>query len=68
MRKAMLYDKLQAKKPAIEQKVREAPKIVKPGGANISSQEQTLRNLKTQVRASGGKRGIAEYLLATGKV
>lgn len=68
MRKAMLYDKQQAAKPAIENKVRAAPRLVKPGQVAETGQAQTLRNLKTQIKASGGKRGIEEYLLASGKV
>lgn len=68
LRKAMLADRLQQSKPEIENKVRQAPKLVKPGQAVQNSQEQTLRNLKQTVVKSGGKRGIAEYLLASGKV
>ena len=68
MRKAMLYDQLQQSKPAIENKVRTAPKLVKPGQAPENTQGQNLRNLKQSIRQSGGKRGIAEYLLASGKV
>lgn len=68
LRKAMLADRLQASKPEIENKVRTAPKLVKPGQAVQNSQEQTLRNLKTQVVRSGGKRGVEELLIAKGLV
>jgi hypothetical protein len=69
MRKAMLYDELQKSKPAIEAQVRAAPKLVKPGQAQVvDSKTQAVRNLKTQIKASGGKKGIAEFLIATGKV
>lgn len=69
LRKAMLADKLKATQPAIENKVRTAPKLVKPGQAQQNSQEQNLRNLKTKVQKSGGKgNSVAEYLMATGKV
>jgi hypothetical protein len=69
MRKAMLFDKLQSAKPAIENKVRLAPKLVKPGQPAQNSKETELRNLKQAVRKSGGKHGsVAAYLLATGKV
>lgn len=68
MRKAMLYDRLQEKKPVIENKVRTAPKIVKPGQSVDTGPDQQLRNLKTKVKASGGKQGIAEWLIAAGKV
>lgn len=68
LRKAMLADRLQATKPAIENKVRTAPKLVKPGQAQQNSQEQNLRNLKQSVQKSGGKKGTVEqYLLATGR-
>jgi hypothetical protein len=69
MRKAMLYDKLQKSKPAIENMVRTAPKLVKPGQPVQNSKEMELRNLKQAVRKSGGKGGsVAAYLLAAGKV
>lgn len=68
VRRAMLFDKLQSAKPAIENKVRTAPKLVKPGQAVQNSQAEKLKNLKQQVIRSGGKRGIADYLMASGKV
>jgi len=68
-RKAMLFDQLQASKPAIENKVRMAPKIVKPGQAQQNTVQKTLQNLRQNVRSSGGKQGsVAAYLLAAGKV
>lgn len=68
MRKAMLYDKLQQSKPAIENKVRTAPKLVKPGQAVEDGKTQNLRNLKQQIVKSGGRKGITDWLIATGKV
>ena len=68
MRKAMLYDRLQEKRPVIENRVRTAPKIVKPGQTVENGPDQQMRNLRTQIKASGGKKGIAEYLIASGKV
>jgi hypothetical protein len=69
MRKAMLYDKLQQSKPAIENKVRTAPKLVKPGQAAQNGEQSKLQSLRTAIRKSGGKGGtIEEFLLATGKV
>lgn len=69
-RKAMLYDQLQTSKTAIEHKVRTAPKLVKAGQSNDSSREQTnAKNMKTNVRKSGGKESdVVAYLLASGKV
>lgn len=69
VRKAMLYDQMQSSKASVEHKVRSAPKLVKPGqAAPRNSAESTAKNLKAEIRKSGGKRGIAEYLIATGKV
>jgi hypothetical protein len=69
LRKAMLFDKLQSSKPEIENKVRLAPKLVKPGQAVQNSKEGEARNLKTAIRKTGGKFGTVEdYLIATGKV
>ncbi len=69
LRKAWLHDQLQASKPAIENKVRIAPKIVRPGQAQQNSAQQNLQSLKQNVRKSGGKGdSVAAYLLASGKV
>lgn len=70
LRKAMLYDQLQESKKAVENKVRTAPKLVKPGQAQSSTREQqNIRNLKDNVRKSGGKdRDVAAFLLANGIV
>lgn len=70
LRKAMKHDQLQQKKPEIENRVRQAPKIVKPGQpAAQSSATQKLNNAKLAVKKSGGKQGsVAAYLLASGIV
>lgn len=68
LRKAMLHDKQMQAKPQIENRVRQAPKLVKPGAPAQNTKEQSLRNLKQSIVKSGGKKGIAEYLLASGKV
>jgi hypothetical protein len=68
MRKAMKYDQQQKMRPAIEAQVRTAPKLVKPGQPAQNTQGQKLQGLKQSIVKSGGKRGIAEYLLAAGKV
>lgn len=69
LRKAMLFDRMQSSKAAVEKKVHSAPKLVRPGQTQpANSQETTLRSLKAQVQKSGGKQGITEYLLASGKV
>ena len=40
----------------------------KPGQPAQNTQGQKLQGLKQSIVKSGGKRGIAEYLLASGKV
>jgi hypothetical protein len=68
LRKAMLADRLSSSKPEIENKVRTAPKLVKPGQPEANTQASSLRSLKDAVKKSGGKRGVEDYLLASGKV
>jgi hypothetical protein len=63
VRKAMLFDQLQQSKSVVENKVRLAPKIVKPGQAEQDGPGQKLRDLKEQVKKSGGKGGSLEALL-----
>jgi hypothetical protein len=62
-RKAMLYDKLQQSKAVVENKVRLAPKIVKPGQAQANSAADTDRALKQNFVKAGGKNGTLEALL-----
>jgi hypothetical protein len=66
---AMKQSELQSARPAIENLVRKAPKIVKPGQAAVDSKAEKQQSLKRDVVKSGGKGGSLEaYLLATGKV
>jgi hypothetical protein len=69
LRKAMLYDRLKQAKSATEKLVRTAPKLVKAGQAQTQTREQqTVRNLKENVRKSGGKTdAVAAFLIASGK-
>jgi len=70
LRKAMLYDQLQQTKPEVTKKVRKAPKLVRPGQATSKADRnaESLKTLKSTIKKSGGKDGVAAYLLATGKV
>ena len=69
VRKAMLFDKLQQSKAVVENKVRLAPKIVKPGQAPTDGAADKLRALKANVTKNGGKNGTLEaFLIAAGKV
>lgn len=63
VRRAMLFDRLQQAKPQIENKVRQAPKIVKPGQAAQDSKAEQLQNLKQSMKKTGGKNGTLEALL-----
>jgi hypothetical protein len=70
-RKAMLYDQLQQSKPTVSNKVKKAPRIVKPGQpkSKQESSQAKIRDLKKAVKQSGGKgKSVADYLIATGKV
>jgi hypothetical protein len=42
----MLYERQQAQKPMVENKVRLAPKIVKPGAVALDTKETRLSDLK----------------------
>jgi hypothetical protein len=69
LRKAMMFDRMQSSKAAVEKKVHAAPRLVKPGQTQpANSQETNLRSIKAQIKQSGGKQGITDYLLASGKV
>lgn len=65
--KAMLYDKLQAGKPALQKKIAAAPKLSRPGSAVTTSKSAALDKLKSNIK-SGRKGSVAEYLMKSGKV
>lgn len=70
LRAGMLAEKNAPKVAAAEKKVRLAPKLVRPGQGTDAKQRanESVRGLKENIRKSGGKQGIEEYLIATGKV
>lgn len=70
LRNAMLYERGQVKNAEVEKRVRSAPKLVRPGQSSDAKDRagESLRNIKTNIKKSGGKAGVMEYLLATGKV
>lgn len=70
LRKGMLFEQQAEAKHIAEKKVRLAPKLVKPGQSTdkATRDAQGIAELKSSIRKSGGKTGIAQYLLATGKV
>ena len=68
-RDAWLYRQQQTANKAAEKQVRAAPKIIKPGASGQgNSQAKTLQNIKSDVRRTGSKQSIVDYLLASGKV
>lgn len=70
LRKAMLYDKLQQSKASVTKAVKKAPKVARPGKATDKSEREqaSVRKIKETIQKSGGKSGVADYLLRTGKV
>lgn len=68
-RDAWLYRQQQTANKAAEKQVRAAPKIIKPGASGQgNSQAKTLQNIKSDVRRTGSKQSVVDYLLASGKV
>lgn len=65
--KAMLYDRLQAGKAALQRKIAAAPRLSRPGAAVTTSKSAKLEGMKKGIKA-GRKGSVAEYLLASGKV
>jgi hypothetical protein len=71
VRRAWKHDTLQASKPAVENKVRTAPKLVKPGQAQTQGEgnAQRVKALKQQIRSSkpgDSTKAFADFLLGTG--
>jgi hypothetical protein len=71
VRRAWQHDTLQQTKPAIENKVRTAPKLVKPGQAQPQGQDaaQRVKSLKQQIRSSkpsDSSKAFEAFLLGTG--
>lgn len=65
VRDAMAYRKMMAKKPAVEKKVRDAPKVVKPGTAtNRNSQQEEQAKARQRLRKSGRVEDAAAAILA----
>lgn len=72
MRRAWKHDTLQQSKPAIENKVRTAPKLVKPGAqaqVDPNAPPPQLKSLKQQARTTGrtSTKAVMDYLMASGK-
>ena len=63
---AYQWNKLQASKPAVENKVRTAPKVLTPAGAQATQQvaDNTARTLRGNIKKSGGATSSVENYLA----
>lgn len=66
-RDAMLYRQQKAAGSTTEKLVRQAPKIAKPG-STASRNTNVIQKLHNEVRKTGSKQSVVDYLLATGKV
>jgi hypothetical protein len=68
-RDAMLYRKSQAEKPAAEKAVRATPKIIRSGTSQSNNRAvDSVKKLHANVKNSGSRESVMQYLLATGKV
>ena len=70
LRKAFIASKTGSAASAVEKKVKAAPRLVRPGSPTDANQRtnETVKGLKETIRKSEGRRGVADYLIATGKV
>ena len=66
-RDAMLYRQMKAQNTTTEKQVRQAPKIIKPG-STASRNTNQIQKLHQEVRRTGSRQSVTDYLLATGKV
>jgi hypothetical protein len=64
MRKAMLYDQLMSKKSLVENKVRQAPKMVKPGNSTppTSQLDESMRRLRKSGKQDDAARAFMNIL------
>ncbi len=67
-RDAMLYRQSQSGNKAIEKTVRAAPKIIKPGTSQSKNTQTNVQKLHSEVKRSGSRQSVHDYLIATGKV
>ena len=67
LRDAARYQEMKKGAPALTKVVRKAPKIAKPGTSQ-SVKETGVSNLQAKIKKSGGRDGVAEYLMAKGIV
>ena len=66
-RDAMLYRQQKAASNTAEKQVRQAPKIIKPG-ASAPRNTNAIQKIHQEVRRTGSRQSVMDYLLSTGKV
>jgi len=67
-RDAMLYRAQQQKTNLTEKQVRAAPKLVKPGSTSARNNATAIQKIQSEVKRTGSRESVANWLLATGKV
>lgn len=65
-RDAMLYRQMKAANTTAEKQVRQAPKIIKPG-STATRNTSAVQKIHQEVRKTGSRQSVVDYLLATGK-
>lgn len=66
-RDAMLYRQQKAASSVAEKQVRLAPKIIKPGSTGTKN-TNALQKIHQEVKRTGSRQSVVDYLLASGKV
>lgn len=66
-RDAMLYRAQKAANLTLDKKVREAPKIIKPG-STATRNVNAVQKIHAEVKRTGSRQSVQDYLLAAGKV
>lgn len=67
-RDAMLYRAMKEKATTAINQVRAAPKLIKPGSTQSANRLNAVQKAKAQVRSSGTRESVENYLLASGKI
>ena len=66
-RDAMLYRQQKAASSVAEKQVRLAPKIIKPG-STATKNGNAIQKIHAEVKRTGSRQSVVDYLLASGKV
>ena len=66
-RDAMLYRQQKAANQTAEKQVRQAPKIIKPGSTGAKN-TNAIQKIHNEVKRTGSRQSVVDFLLASGKV